>query len=150
MVCDNWSVGEVTGSTHKGSGVPGGQADGVSTADGVGVRVRVGVGAFAWFLVRVRTGGTPGSRADVCVRDGSTIGEIDGDGVNVEVGVCVCVAVVVEETTASEAVGGDEVGALVTAAGAQLITMVAITSSDGISRYFPRMVFIVPSSAAGQ
>jgi hypothetical protein len=88
------------------------------------------------------------------VSDGSTVAVIDGDGVNVKVWVWVCAGVVVEEVTAPESAlksaGSGEAGAPVATAGAQLNIMIAITSSDVTTRYFPRIFFIVPSSAAGQ
>src|SRR5688572_2605842 len=119
MVCDNSSVGEVTGSTHRGSAVPKGQTVSVGEAESValatdsGVEVNVSVAA--------------------------------GGAVRVGVSVCVGKAAVKDETAVSEAVATCRVGSTVAVPGAQRTRMTAISSRDGISKTFLIIFFMVLS-----
>lgn len=136
MVCDSWPVGDITGSTHRRSGVACGQ--GVVVGDDV--TVGVAVGGLETFLLRVRVGSAPGTGANDGVTDGPTVGVRVGDVVSINVWVGVCVAVGVGEASVAEAVGDGKSGVPVVAAGTQLPS-----SDDTIQRCFAvAFMFCVP------
>jgi hypothetical protein len=86
MTWESWSVGDVTGSTHKGSAVGMGQYVEVGEGPSVDVAVPVGdgwAGGFRFTGLAVGFAGKKGTGVEVEV----------GSGVNVSVGRCVAVAV---------------------------------------------------------
>src|SRR5215207_2272329 len=119
MVCDNSSVGEVTGSTHRGSAVPKGQTVSAGKVDSVALVGDAGVN------VKVSTAA--------------------GDVVRVGVSVCVDRAAVTDETAVSEAVATCRVGSTVAVPGMQPTRMTTISSRDGTTKTFLIIFFMVLS-----
>src|SRR5690606_18349980 len=141
MVWDSSPVGDLTGSTHRGSGV----VDGQGVVVGEDVTVSVAVGGFEPFLLRVRVGSTAGRATNEGVTYDPADSVLVGDVGSVNVWVGVCVVAGVSEAAVVEAVCKGKPGVPVVSAGIHLPRNSTMPSSDATIPYCLAVSVICPS-----